>query len=72
VVGATGKADEVVPTRGTITAPLLVGVGLGACVAIIGASGVVVYRSALGRRPALSYVARLAALHELPAGELWR
>jgi leucyl aminopeptidase len=31
VVGATGKADEVVkvPTRGSITAPLLVGVGLG-------------------------------------------
>jgi leucyl aminopeptidase len=32
VVGATGKADEVVklPARGAITAPLLVGVGLGA------------------------------------------
>jgi leucyl aminopeptidase len=31
VAGATGKADEVVriPTRGTLTAPLLVAVGLG-------------------------------------------
>ena len=31
VAGATGRADEVVkiPTRGTITAPLLVAVGLG-------------------------------------------
>jgi len=32
LAGASGKADEVVklPTRGTVTAPLLVGVGLGA------------------------------------------